>query len=136
MFYKVMPNYAKTVIYKIQHRERPELLYVGCTTNYNARKNQHKSRLTNVNDVEHNCYKYKMIRDNGGWDMFEMKPVKQVSCTSKIEAEIEEEKVRLELKATLNTLIRPLPMEKLIRPAKPFLALKLKEYTVADLVDI
>jgi len=77
-----------------------------------------------------------MIRENGGWDMFEMKPVKQVSCTSKIEAEIEEEKVRLELKATLNTLIRPLPMEKPTKPAKPFLAIKTKEYTVADLVDL
>ena len=51
-----MPNYEKTVIYKIQHREKLDLLYVGCTTNFNARKNQHKSRCTNVNDKEHDDY--------------------------------------------------------------------------------
>ncbi len=125
-----MPDYSKTIIYRIQHVTKPELLYVGCTTNYNARRHQHRSRCTNEKDVEYNCYKYKMIRENGGFDMFEMKPVKQVACKNKLEAEIEEEKVRLELKATLNTLIRPLPV-----PAKPFLGIKTKQYTIDDLVD-
>lgn len=129
------PDYSKTVIYKIQHVTNPDLLYVGCTTNFNARRHQHRSRCTNVNDVEHNCYKYKMIRENGGFDMFLMKPVKQVSCKNKLEAEIEEEKVRLELKANLNTLIRPLPYKPEKIPAKPFLSIPTKKYTVADLID-
>ena len=90
-----MPDYSKTVIYKIQHREKPELLYVGCTTNFNARKNQHRSRCTNVGDKEHNHYKYQMIRENGGWDKFDMIPVKQISCETKLQAHIEEEKTIL-----------------------------------------
>jgi predicted GIY-YIG superfamily endonuclease len=140
MFRQYMPDYSKCVIYRIQHVTKPDLLYVGCTTNFNARRHQHKSRCTNVNDVEHNAYKYKMIRENGGWEMFEMKAVKQVSCNNKLEAEIEEEKVRLELKATLNTLIRPLPTPSIPsipqKPSKPFLSIPMKQYTIADLVDL
>ena len=126
-----MPSYEKTVIYKIQHIEKSELLYVGCTTNFNARKNQHRSRCLNPKDKEHNVYKYKMIRDNGGWDAFVMKPVKIVNCNSKLEAEIEEEKVRVELKATLNSHTKPI-----YEPRRTsFLGLKKPTYTVNDLVD-
>jgi hypothetical protein len=89
-----MPDYSNTVIYKIQHREKSELLYVGCTTNFNARRHQHRCRVSNVGDKEYNAYKYKMIRENGGWDMFDMKPVKIISCKNKLEAEIEEERTR------------------------------------------
>lgn len=125
-----MPDYSKTVIYKIQHVTNPDLLYVGCTTNFNARKNQHRSRYTNTNDKEHNAYKYKMIRENGGWDLFEMKPVKLVSCKSKLEAEVEEEKVRQDLRANLNKCIITQK-----RADKLFLGVKTRQYTAADLID-
>ena len=129
-----MPDYKNTVIYKIQHREKPELLYVGCTTNFNARKNQHKSRCTNVGDKEHNHYKYQMIRENGGWDKFDMIPVKQISCETKLQAHIEEEKTRQELKANLNTIIKPkLIIERKPDPVHPFLSIKTKQYTEKDL---
>jgi antirestriction protein len=124
-----MPSYDKTVIYKIQHRERPNLLYVGCTTNFNARKHQHRCRVSNVGDKEYNAYKYKMIRDHGGWDAFEMKPVKIISCNSKLEAEIEEEKTRVELKATLNSNTKPIYEPKRVS----FLGLKRPTYTIDDL---
>jgi hypothetical protein len=97
-----MPDFAKTIIYKIEHSDDPSLCYVGNTTNYAHRKNQHKSRSQNPNDKEFNVYKYKMIRENGGWDKFLMKPIKEFPCKTRIEAEIEEEKCRIELKATLN----------------------------------
>lgn len=131
-----MPDYSNTVIYKIQHMEKPELLYVGCTTNFNARRHQHRCRVSNVGDKEYNAYKYKMIRENGGWDMFEMKPVKIISCKNKLEAEIEEEKTRQELKATLNCVIKPLPVKPIKRePTKLFLGIKTKQYTIDDLED-
>lgn len=132
-----MPDYSNTVIYKIEHREKPNLLYVGCTTNFNARKHQHRCRVSNVGDKEYNVYKYRMIRENGGWDMFEMKPVKIISCKNKLEAEIEEEKTRQELKATLNCIIKPLPVIP-TRPkdiANPFLNVKTRQYSVDDLED-
>lgn len=97
-----MPDYSKSVIYRIQHLEKPELLYIGCTTNFAARKHQHKCRCTNPLDKEYNAHKYKMIRENGGWEAFEMKPIRQINCKSKLEAEIEEDAVRQALKAQLN----------------------------------
>ena len=128
-----MPDYSQTVIYKIQHREKPELLYVGCTTNFNARKHQHRCRVSNVGDKEYNAYKYKMIRENGGFEAFDMKPVKIISCKNKLEAEIEEEKTRQELKATLNSVIKPLPVKK--DPGKLFLSVKTRQYSIDDLED-
>ena len=132
-----MPSYENTVIYKIQHREKEELLYVGCTTNFNARRHQHKCRVSNVGDKEYNAYKYKMIRENGGWDMFDMKPVKIISCKSKLEAEIEEEKTRQELRATLNCIIKPLPVIPIQKKdtSNPFLNVKTRQYTADDLED-
>ena len=35
-------DYSKIVIYKIQHKEKDELLYVGSTTHFRNRKVQHK----------------------------------------------------------------------------------------------
>ena len=91
-------NYSKTVIYVIQHKENKELLYVGHTTNMTNRTCTHKKRS------ESNPMKlYVMIRENGGWDNFDMRPIKQISCSNSIEARIEEEKCRCEYQATMNT---------------------------------
>jgi hypothetical protein len=97
-----MNKYNKAIIYKIEHVSNPELCYIGGTTNFNARKAQHKSRTQNVNDKEFNGYKYKMIRDNGGWDMFRMVALKSVNVNSKRELEMEEEQFRQLYKANMN----------------------------------
>ena len=130
-----MTKYEKSVIYKIQHLEKPELIYIGSTTNYNSRINQHKSRLRNHTDKEHGCLKYCMIRDNGGWDSFSMTPIMKFPCKDKIDLLIKEEQVRQEYKATYQIRAHvPKKVEK-ERPAMPFLALKTRQWTEADLVD-
>jgi folate-binding protein YgfZ len=45
-----------------------------------------------------------MIRDNGGWECFNMIEIEKFSCTNKREAEAEEDKVMRELKATMNMI--------------------------------
>ena len=92
-------DYSKCIIYKIQHIERDDLLYVGHTTDFTHRKNTHKHCSTNEALTQK---LYKTIRENGGWDMFRMTPIKEFSCNSKIEAQIEENKCITELKASLN----------------------------------
>ena len=94
-------NYSNISIYKIQHVNDETLLYVGQTTDFTKRKSAHKSRAKNskMND----CKLYSMIRDNGGWDMFNMIEVKKFPCTNKKEAEAEEDRVMRELKSTLNS---------------------------------
>jgi predicted GIY-YIG superfamily endonuclease len=94
-----MTDYSKTVIYKIQHLDKDELLYVGHTSNFIKRKNNHKSSCKT-----HSLPLYKMMRENGGWDCFTMIVLKDFPCDSKTEACIEEDKVMREMKASMNTL--------------------------------
>ena len=54
----VMPktpiDYQTTVIYKIQHIEKDDLLYVGHTTNFTKRKNNHKCKCTKPDNSKYN----------------------------------------------------------------------------------
>jgi hypothetical protein len=96
-------DYSKCVIYRISHKEIAGLDYVGSTVNFLCRKGQHKTHCTNENSTSHHFKVYQTIRDNGGWDSFQMLEVKKYPCQDKREAEMEEERCRHELKAVLNT---------------------------------
>ena len=95
-------DYSKTIIYKIQHKEKTELFYIGYTTNFDSRKYQHKI----ASDIsKKSCTPSKFyieVRKNGGWDEFEMIPLKQVDCKNRIGALIEEQKTIDEMKPTMN----------------------------------
>ena len=95
---KMPIDYTKTIIYKIQHKEKDNLFYIGHTTNFDSRKKEHKQNVKNGNENV-----YTMIRTHGGWDMFNMAPIKQVNCKDRIEALIEKQKSFDELKPTLNS---------------------------------
>jgi len=95
-------DYSKSVIYKIEHIDKPELVYVGSTTDFIKRKYNHKSTCNNENERQHNLKLYQMIRDNGNWDSFKIMIIKEFPCNSKTELLIEEEKYRKELQASLN----------------------------------
>ena len=97
-------DYAKIVIYIIQHKEDESLLYVGSTTDFTKRKSGHKSRCNNCNDKRYNSKLYTMIRDNGGWQMFNILVVKEFPCSNKQEALLEEDKIMKEMKANMNTI--------------------------------
>ena len=96
-------NYQNTVIYKIQHIEKDELLYVGHTTDFTKRKYQHKFSCRTITDRVYNSKVYKTIRENGGWEMFNMTVVKKFPCDDKNEAASEEDKVMRMLKANMNS---------------------------------
>ena len=150
-----MPDYSKTVIYKIEHMDGGHL-YVGSSTNLAARRAEHKSNSLNPNSKDHNVKLYKLIREHGGWDSFRMTPVKIFPCKTKLESKIEEEKVRVELQANMNAHRSHTPHEvalarrtelKNVRIAKyradnaeeiaqyRFLSIKRPQYTAADLID-
>ena len=98
-------DYSKALIYSIVCKTDETILYIGSTTNFTKRKNSHKNACHNENNKDYNYQVYVMIRANGGWDNFEMKPVKEYSCENNIQLVIEEERIRKEMKATLNTKI-------------------------------
>jgi hypothetical protein len=95
-------DYSKCVIYKIQHKELDELLYVGSTTHFRNRKVRHKSTCYDANGIAYNYKLYSTIRDNGGWDSFNMVIVKEFPCENKRQAEAEEDRVMREMKSSLN----------------------------------
>ena len=90
-------DYSKAIIYKIQHLEKDELVYVGSTTNFINRKYKHKS------DCKTKQIKvYEMIRENGGWDCFNMIIIKDYPCQTRSQLEQEEDRVMRELNSSLN----------------------------------
>lgn len=93
--------YKNTVIYKIvcYNSEECNEIYVGSTTDFTKRKASHKS-LCNKGDTSKI---YIIIRENGGWNNWRMLEVKKFPCENGNEAHSEEEKVRIELKSTMNT---------------------------------
>jgi len=101
---KTPTDYSKTIIYKIQHIDNPELLYIGSTIDFTKRKGRHKSTCNNSNIRGYNYKLYQMIRDNGGWDMFNMIELYKFKCNNKREAECEEDKCIREMKSSLNMI--------------------------------
>ena len=100
---RIAIDYTNTIIYKIQHNDNDELIYVGHTTDFTKRKSAHKTNTNSMNGKAYNRQVYKMIRDNGNWDSFRMIEIKKYPCADRREAEAEEDKVMRELKATMNT---------------------------------
>ena len=97
-------NYQNTVIYKIQHIEKDDLLYVGHTTDFTKRKSLHKYNSNNELSRQASLKIYQIVRNNGGWDMFKMLEVKKFPCNDKREALAEEDRVMKELKANMNAI--------------------------------
>ena len=93
-------DYSKSIIYKIiSNNPDVKEVYVGSTTDFKSRKNQHKKCSHYEND---NIKLYKTIRDNGGWDNYSMIPIIEYPCENRIQLLIKEEEYRKELNAELN----------------------------------
>jgi hypothetical protein len=94
-----MPDFSKGLIYTIRTGDD---VYVGSTTNFTRRKHQHKCNIYNENNImKYNLKVYKTIRENNyEWSM---KPYKEYPCENNTQLQIEEERIRCELNAELNS---------------------------------
>jgi hypothetical protein len=117
---KIAIDYSKCCIYKIEHIEYDNLVYVGNTTCFDKRKAQHKSCCKNENEPKYNFKLYQMLRDNGGWDMFKMVEVEKCPCNDKREAERRENEVMKQLKANMNARRAFLTQEEKIEVHKEY----------------
>ena len=77
--------------------------YVGHTSNFTRRKNEHKSRCNSEKSKRHNLKIYQTIRENGGWDNWRMIEIKNQLCESKRHAEQIEQELLDQYKAKLNS---------------------------------
>ena len=98
-------DYSKCCIYKIEHIEKNDLVYVGHTTNFTKRKWQHKYICKSEKDRLYNLKLYQMIRVNGGFEMFRMIEIEIYPCADKREAEKRETEVMKVINASLNAMI-------------------------------
>jgi hypothetical protein len=94
-------DYSNTIIYKIYcNNQAITDTYVGHTTNFFVRKHQHKNSCNNSKNV---LKIYKTIRENGGWDNWNMIEIAKYNCNDSTEARIKEQQHFEELKSTLNS---------------------------------
>ena len=75
---KTKTDYSKTIIYKIVCNDlNIKDCYVGHTINFIKRKSGHKRTWINEKNKYHNLNIYKFIRENGGWDNWNMLVLKK-----------------------------------------------------------
>ena len=95
-------DYSHTIIYKICCKDATVTdIYVGHTTNFIQRKYQHKLSCNNFKED----YKiYNTIRENGGWNNWDMFEIAKYNCKDSTDARIKEQEHYELLKATLNSV--------------------------------
>jgi len=99
-------DYSKSCIYKICCKDTSITdIYVGSTTNFTKRKCNHKSYCNNENAKHYHYNVYQFIRDNGGWDNWDIVLVEKVNVNDGNELRKEERKWIEQLNATLNKKI-------------------------------
>lgn len=110
-------NYKNTSIYKIVCRDVniPET-YVGHTTNFVKRKHFHHMNCIDPTSKSHNLKLYVFIRNQGGWENWDMIEIEKYPCDDINEAKKRERYWIEELKAELNSSI-PLRTKKEYRDA-------------------
>lgn len=90
-------------MYKLVPKDlNSNLVYVGHTTNFRKRKSHHQQSCCNINDKAYNLKVYKMIRDNRGWNEWEMIEIEKFPCNDGNEAKYRERQLMEELNANLN----------------------------------
>ena len=120
-------NYDKTHFYKLMCKDfNITDCYVGHTTDWVKRKSDHKHRYNNPNRGGHNLPVYKFMRENGGWENWEMLWIKTLKCENAMEARSEERKCKEQLNATLNGNVPSRTFDEYRETNKD----KIKEYAV------
>tara|TARA_R110000765_G_scaffold201765_1_gene307168 strand:+ start:202 stop:912 length:711 start_codon:yes stop_codon:yes gene_type:complete len=98
-----MINYNNSIIYKLvsNNLEITEF-YIGSTVNFTRRKNKHKSCCHNPNGKSYNRKVYQFIRNNGGWQNWDMVLVEKTPCVDKLELRKIEREFMEKLGSSLN----------------------------------
>lgn len=96
-------DYSKTIIYKIVCRDLSVTnCYVGSTTDFICRKNSHKMECNCETHKQYNYKVYKTIRNNGGWDNWNIIEIEKYPCNDGNEARARERHWYETLKADMN----------------------------------
>jgi hypothetical protein len=87
-----MPDYSKTQIYRFICNDLSiKDNYIGSTTNWTKRKQHHKISCNNLNDNKSHLTIYKIMRENGGFENWNMILIEDYPCENKRQAEQREQ---------------------------------------------
>jgi hypothetical protein len=93
------------IMYKIYPKNKElSLCYIGHTTNFVERMKHHKFQAVNESGNKSHQKHYVSIRQNGGWDEWEMVEIEEFNGKTRLEARIREQELIEENHANLNTL--------------------------------
>lgn len=91
------------IIYKI-YSDYCDDFYIGSTKNIIKRINAHKLSCYNTNNQKYNLKIYEIIRNNGGWEKWNVKVIDTIKNISKRQAQQKEEEWRQQLNPQLNII--------------------------------
>ena len=78
-------NYDNTCFYKICCKDTNiKEIYIGQTTDFTRRKYSHGHACYNDKRPDYNMRVYKFIRDNGGWDNWDMILIENCKCENRL----------------------------------------------------
>ena len=93
------------VMYKIIPKNKNlNYCYVGHTTDFPSRKYQHKLACINETHTKMHFKLYQVIRENGGYNEWQIIEIEKFNNKTNLEARIREQELIIEHKANLNTL--------------------------------
>ncbi len=126
-------NYSSSSIYKLCCNN-PEIkeIYIGSTTNFRQRKCGHKSCCNNINDKHYNVYVYQFIRDNGGWDNWDMVLIEKYAATDKRDLHTKERHWIETLGSNLNKIIPTRTDQEYYQNNKESIKDHVKQYSVKN----
>ena len=98
--------YENAVIYMMKHKtDDKKEYYIGSSYEFKQRCRAHKSYCNNQNSKQYNLKVYQYIRENGGFDEWDIILLYDYPCKNKNELELEEQRAVKKYKSTLNTQI-------------------------------
>jgi hypothetical protein len=99
-------DYSKGIVYKLCCLDTSVLeVYVGSTICFNKRKAAHKCHCTTPGHRHSHIRVYQFIRENGGWDNWQMVQIEAYAATSKRDLESRERDCMERFSVTLNTIL-------------------------------
>jgi hypothetical protein len=100
-----MVNYNNSMIYKLVCNDiNIKDFYIGSTVNFRRRKTEHKGVCNNSNTSHYNYKVYQCIRNNGGWDNWNMVLVEKTPCADRLELRKIEREFMEKLGSSLNSI--------------------------------
>jgi hypothetical protein len=96
-------DYSNSFIYKLCcSNPNVKEIYVGSTTNMRNRKNRHKQSCNNEKSKRYNINVYKFIRENGGFENWDMVLIENFDAKDNLDLRKRERYWKDELQASLN----------------------------------